>query len=127
MRAVAVTGPERLAELPDVPTLDESDVPEVRGLGTYLFYGLVGPAGMSPVIVKRLNDALTKIAKTPDMAQKLKTVSMRPATGSPADFRRLIESEMLKWKEVGKTVKDQQLLMRRHDIPGFRLRCCGRR
>ncbi|AQV99166.1 tripartite tricarboxylate transporter substrate binding protein (plasmid) [Cupriavidus necator] len=106
IRAVAVTGPQRLAELPDVPTLEESDVPEVRGLGTYLFYGLVGPAGMSPVIVKKLNDALTKIAQTPEMAQKLRTVSMRPAFGSPPDFRRLIESEIPRWKEVGKTVKN---------------------
>ncbi|CAG2153593.1 hypothetical protein LMG31506_04861 [Cupriavidus yeoncheonensis] len=105
IRAVAVTGPQRLAELPDVPTLDESDVPEVRGLGTYLFYGLVGPAGMSPAVVKKLNDALTKIAQTPEMARKLTTVSMRPAFGSPLDFRRLIESEMPRWKEVGKTVK----------------------
>ncbi|SCU76932.1 conserved exported hypothetical protein [Cupriavidus necator] len=105
IRAVAVTGPQRLAELPNVPTLEEGDVAEVKGLGTYLFYGLVGPAGMPEPVVARLNDALTKIAQTPEMAQKLKGLSMRPAMGSSRDFRRLIETELVKWKEVGKSVK----------------------
>ncbi|ODV42901.1 hypothetical protein AWV79_22520 [Cupriavidus sp. UYMMa02A] len=81
IRAVAVTGPQRLAELPDVPTLDESDVPEVRGLGTYLFYGLVGPAGMSPVIVKRLNDALTKIAQRPTWRRNSRLSACGPRRG----------------------------------------------
>ncbi|EYS97600.1 hypothetical protein CF68_07530 [Cupriavidus sp. SK-4] len=105
IRAVAVTGPQRLAELPNVPTLEEGDVAEVKGLGTYLFYGLVGPAGMPAPIVGKLNDALTRIAQMPETVQKLKVLSMRPAMGSPRDFRNLIETELPKWKEVGKSVK----------------------
>ena len=105
IRPIGVTGSQRLATLPAVPTIDESGVGELKGLGTYLFYGFVGPAGMPAALVQRLNDALTQAARTPDVAQKLEAISFRAVAGTPAEFRSLAERELAKWKEIGKTVK----------------------
>ena len=105
IRALGVTGAERTAALQGVPTLDEGSVPEIKGLGNYLFYGLVGPADLPANVVSTLNDAINKAARMPDLAQRLEGLNFRTTTGSSADFRRLVETELPKWKEVGKTVK----------------------
>jgi len=105
IRAIGVTGAQRVAALPNVPTLDESGVQELKDLGNYLFYGLVGPANLPQPIVAKLNDAMNKAAEMPDVAQRLQGAQFRPATSTPDEFRQLIESELAKWKEIGKTVK----------------------
>lgn len=104
-RALAVTGPQRLAALPNVPTLDEAGVPELKGLGNYLFYGLVGPANLAQPIVAKINDAMNKAAVMPEVVQRFEFQNFRPTTGTSAEFRQLVESELAKWKEIGKTVK----------------------
>lgn len=105
IKALAVTGSRRLPELPDVPTLDEVGVPQLKGQGTYLFYGLVGPAHMPSAVVQKLNAELSAIARMPDVMQKLSTLHFQPIAESPAEFRKVEEQEIPKWKEVGKTVK----------------------
>lgn len=105
IRALAVTGSQRVAALPAVPTLDEGAVPELKGLGSYLFYGLVGPADLPQPIVAKLNEAMNKAAAAPEVIQRLETMKFHAASGSPADLKRLVERELPKWKEIGKTVK----------------------
>jgi tripartite-type tricarboxylate transporter receptor subunit TctC len=105
IRALAVTGAQRVAALPNVPTLDESGAQELKGLGNYLFYGLIGPANLPPAIVAKLNETMNKAAAMPDVVQRLETAQFHPATGTPAEFRQLVEKELVKWKEIGKTVK----------------------
>jgi tripartite-type tricarboxylate transporter receptor subunit TctC len=105
LRAIGVTGAERIGALQAVPTLEEGSIPELKGLGNYLFYGLVGPAGLPPAVTATLNEAMNKAARTPDLAQRLEGLNFHPTTGTSAEFRRLVESELPKWKEVGKSVK----------------------
>jgi tripartite-type tricarboxylate transporter receptor subunit TctC len=105
IRALAVTGSQRSPALPNVPTLDESGAQELKGLGNYLFYGLVGPANLPQPIVAKLNDAMNKAAAMPDVAQRLEQAQFRPTTSTPSEFRQLMEKELAKWKEIGKTVK----------------------
>jgi tripartite-type tricarboxylate transporter receptor subunit TctC len=105
IRPLAVTGAQRIAALPAVPTLEEGTVHELKGLGNYLFYGLVGPAGLPVQVVARLNEAMNKAAAMPDLVQRLETMNMHPTSSSPGEFRHLVESELPTWKQVGKTVK----------------------
>ena len=53
VRALAVTGTRRMAALPDVPSLTESDFKGLDGVDPYSYYGLLGPAGMPPEIVAK--------------------------------------------------------------------------
>ena len=105
IKALAVTGARRLPSLPNVPTVDEGSIQELKGLGTYLYYGFAGPAGMPPDIVAKLNDALNKIARSPDVVQKLENLNYRPVTGTPAEFRQAVEKDYALWKELGKSIK----------------------
>jgi tripartite-type tricarboxylate transporter receptor subunit TctC len=105
LRAVAVTGSKRLPALPDVPALTETGVAELQGIDSFTFYGLVGPAGMPPDVTARLNDALNKVSAMPEITTRMRELYYEPVSGSAETFRRYMETETLKWREVGKTVK----------------------
>jgi tripartite-type tricarboxylate transporter receptor subunit TctC len=101
-----VTGSKRLAALPNVPSIAETGVGELKGIDNYTFYGLVGPAGMPAAVIDRLNDAINKVSSSSDVVQRMRdTLFYEPSSGTPADFRRYMEAEVAKWKEVGKTIK----------------------
>ena len=106
LQALAVTGAKRLGGLPNVPAITETGVPELKDMDNYTFYGLIGPAGMPQAVVERLNDAVNKVSAMPDVAKQMRdSLFFEPATGTPASLRRYIETELVKWRELGKTVK----------------------
>ena len=63
LRAIGVTGPQRVPSLPDVPTIAEQGFPEVDVAG---WFAMVGPAGMPPAEVKRLHDAVVAAFDMPE-------------------------------------------------------------
>lgn len=105
IRPLAVTGAKRLAALPQVRTMKETGVAELESIDSYTFYGMVGPAGMPPAIVGRLNEAINKVLVRPAVAQRLQeSMFLDVVTESPAQFGAYLEKEMVKWKELGKTL-----------------------
>jgi len=91
LRALAVTGAKRLAELPDVPSMAEAGLPDVN-IG--LWSGLFAPAGTPPPITQKLEDALRRAIQSPQVADKLKALGVEPG-GIPSDeLRHLIEADI---------------------------------
>jgi tripartite-type tricarboxylate transporter receptor subunit TctC len=91
LRALAVTGAKRLAELPDVPSMAEAGLPDVN-MG--LWSGLFAPAGTPPAITQKLEDALRRAIQSPEVADRLKALGVDPG-GIPSDeLRRLIEADI---------------------------------
>lgn len=106
VRPIAVTGSQRLRILPDVPSVGEAGVAELKGMGSYTFFGLMGPAGMPPAVVQRLNEAINQIAVMPDVSQRMReTYLWQPMTSTPASFRQHMEKELAKWRELGRNLK----------------------
>ncbi len=70
LRAIAVTGAKRAAELPKVPTIDESGF---KGFDATTWFGLLVPAKTPPEIVKRLNEEVNTVLKDPEVRAKLAT------------------------------------------------------
>lgn len=105
LKALAVTGPQRIKALPDLPTVAESGVPELANAGAYTFYGLMGPAGMSPAVVQRINEAINKVAAMPDVVQRLREMNLRPTLNSPAAFTQYLEKESARWQLLRGKVK----------------------
>ena len=106
IKAIAVTGPQRLKALPDVPTVAESGVPELKDMGSYTFFGLVGPADMPPAVVQQLNEAMVKVATMPDVQQTMREkFQVEPATLSADGLRDHIAKQMARWREAGKNIK----------------------
>ncbi len=97
IRPIATTGLKRNAVLKDVPTLDESGVKgyDIRG-----WFCMLAPAGTPAEIVTKLNRALVEIVALPEVTEKLVAIGADPETGSPEDLKKLIASEIAKYKKI---------------------------
>jgi tripartite-type tricarboxylate transporter receptor subunit TctC len=106
VRALAVTGSRRLKALPDVPSLGESGVKGLEGIDPYTYYALAGPAGLPLPVVAKLTDSVNRVSKNPDVAAQVRErLFNEPVVGSPESFRKFVESDLVKWRELGKFVK----------------------
>lgn len=105
LRPLAVTGSKRLPDLPQVPSLAEAGVAELKDIDSYTFYGLVGPAGMPPDIVQKINDATNQVSRTAAVEDRLRQrMYLDPVAESPEAFKKYLEREIPKWKELGKSI-----------------------
>ena len=98
MRAIAVSGAKRLPNLPDVPTLQESGVAVV----VEAFWGLVAPAGTSAAIVGKLQEAIERSLKTPEMRARLDEMQFQLVGSTPAQFDEFVQREVTRWIGVVK-------------------------
>ncbi len=97
LRALAITGMARDPALPDVPTVAEAGLPAFQ---VNFWSGLVAPAGTSPEVVGALNAALRKALATTDARETLTRFGLVPASNTPAEFSRFIETEIARWEKA---------------------------
>jgi tripartite-type tricarboxylate transporter receptor subunit TctC len=102
LKAIAVTGTERMSMLPDVPTVSESGLPGYHGLG---WFGVVAPKGTPPGIIKKLNAEINDILNSPDVRKRLTDEGATPVGGSPEDAKRSISEGIEKWKALASKVQ----------------------
>ncbi|MGC1777146.1 MAG: tripartite tricarboxylate transporter substrate binding protein [Xanthobacteraceae bacterium] len=95
LKALAVSGHQRMSELPDVPSMAEAGFPTVD---TQLWSGAFAPIATPPAIVTRLQKAFTKAIQDPGVAAKLKALAVGPGVATPEEFKRQIENEIAKYK-----------------------------
>jgi tripartite-type tricarboxylate transporter receptor subunit TctC len=100
VRALAVTGAERLAELPDVPSMAEAGYP---GVDVHLWSGIFAPAATPAAIVARLEKTLSESIRDPGVSAKLRNIAVTPGGGPAAEFRRMIEADIVKFRDIVKT------------------------
>ncbi|MBU6195540.1 MAG: tripartite tricarboxylate transporter substrate binding protein [Burkholderiales bacterium] len=94
VRPLAVTGLQRHPSLPDVPTLIESGF---KGFDAVQWYGVVGPPGMSPALVRHYNDTLGQVLRASDLKDKLTAEAIDPLPMTPAAFGQYIRAEVERW------------------------------
>ena len=99
LRALAVSSPQRVLALPEVPTVAESGFP---GFEADQWYGIVAPAGTPAERVQRLNAEINKVLALPDVAAQLAIEGATPMPGTPQAFGALIAREIPRWAEVVK-------------------------
>ena len=98
LSAIAVTAPKRIPPMPDVPTVIESGYEfEVNN-----WHGVLGPKGLPPAIVDKLNAELNAIIKDPEFVQRIATEGLLPAGGPPERLLTLIRTEIANWARVVK-------------------------
>lgn len=97
LRALAVASPARSPSLPELPTLAESGLPDIKGDA---WIGFIAPAGTPAAIVKRLHEQIAQVLAEPAVKDKLRAQYMDPVGNSPEEFRRLLASDVARWKPV---------------------------
>ncbi|HET7255981.1 MAG TPA: tripartite tricarboxylate transporter substrate binding protein [Xanthobacteraceae bacterium] len=99
LKALAVTSAKRHPQLPDVPTMIESGIPDY--IMTF-WSGVVAPAGTPAEIVDRLNTAINDGLTSAAVRDNLAKVGAEASPGSPQDFANFIAAETRKWSAVAK-------------------------
>ncbi len=99
LRALAVSSKERLAVLPNIPTVAET----IPGFEVTSWWAVVAPPGTPAPIAEQLSAGLAEVVKLPEVAQKLSELSMVPKGSTPADLSAFIASEAKRWGEVVRT------------------------
>ncbi|MEP7207366.1 MAG: tripartite tricarboxylate transporter substrate binding protein [Casimicrobiaceae bacterium] len=101
LRALAVTTRNRSALMPELPTIDQSGLP---GFETVAWFGVLAPAGTPAEIVNRLSIEIGKIARSPEMREKLTAMGAEPVGGTPEEFKAVIDRDIAKWKSLSQKV-----------------------
>jgi tripartite-type tricarboxylate transporter receptor subunit TctC len=98
LRAVAVTGEERTADLPEIPTLKEQGYTEF-GVGTWT--GLFVAAGTPPDIVEKIHAAVVGVLNSAKMREQYPKFTISPIPDkSPAEFAKWLDAEFAKWTPI---------------------------
>jgi tripartite-type tricarboxylate transporter receptor subunit TctC len=100
LTAFAVTSAQRSAALPDVPTVAEAG--KLNGFEASSWFGLLAPAGTPADVVNRVQQEVAKALNLPAVKERLLSQGAIPSGNTPAEFARLIESEITKWAAVVK-------------------------
>ena len=101
IKALATSGPERIATLPDLPTLTEfrADL-DPNGITGNSWHGVFAPAGTPDAIISRLNTEIVKIVKTQDMQDRLRAYGLTPTGTSSAHLGAELASDYAYWGKI---------------------------
>ena len=98
LKALGVTSARRLPAFPDVPAIAEV----LPGYESSAWFGLFGPARMSPELTRRISDAARQAIAAPDVRKRLEGEGSVPVGNSPEEFSRFVQGEIQRWARVVK-------------------------
>jgi tripartite-type tricarboxylate transporter receptor subunit TctC len=97
IRAIAVTTPRRVEQLPEVPTLAEAGYPEVD---VVTWYAVIAPAGTPKPVVDRLYKEYTAVALLPEVQKFLAEQGLVYLPNTQGQFASRIEAESARWEQL---------------------------
>lgn len=95
LRALAITGETRSAELPEVPTMAEAGI---KDMVVTAWFGFLAPAGTPQEIINKIQIATKKVISTPEIQKKFKEMGGFGGGDTPAEFNAFINSQIADWK-----------------------------
>lgn len=102
VRALAVTTTQRSKALPEVPTLAEAGVPD---FDVSAWFGLAAPAGLPPAVLVRLEQALEKVGKLPEVTSAMQRQGAEPAYLDSKAMATFMSGDAAKWMRVAAFAK----------------------
>jgi len=97
VRPIAMAEKKRSALLPELPTVDEQGL---RGFEVGNWAGLLGPAGLDPAIVKKLNAEIIAILAEADVKERVRTLGYDLIASTPEEFGAQVKNDVVRWSEV---------------------------
>lgn len=98
LKALGVTSPKRLPQFPDVPAISET----LPGFESSAWFGLFGPAGMKPELVKTISDAARAAVHTDAMRRRVEGDGGAVVGNSPAEFAAFVKADVPRWARLVK-------------------------
>ena len=105
LRALAVTGLERNPLAPDLPTVAELGYP---GFEAGTWYGIWGPAGLPAEIVKTASEGIMRVARMPDVVERLRTIGLNPIGGTPDALGQVMRVDHERW---GNVIREEKITL----------------
>ena len=99
MKPLAVTSVKRSRTFPNLPTISEEALP---GYEAGIWWGLLAPAATPREVINKLNADFVKVLQMPDTQQKLLSQGGEPVGSTPAEFQKMIVTEIAQWAKVVK-------------------------
>ena len=103
LRALGITSAKRHSQMPEVPTIAESGVPELARFESSLSYGLLAPKDTPLEVVRQLGAEVLQVAAAPAFQAKLEVEGAEPQLGDTTAYAQKIREETTKWAAVIKT------------------------
>ncbi|WZB76393.1 tripartite tricarboxylate transporter substrate binding protein [Achromobacter insuavis] len=97
LKALAITGDARAADLPDVPTLAEAGI---KDMVVYSWQGFAVPKGTPPAVVQQLTQALQTALRDPQTEKTLQGLGFEVVANTPQQFSAFQQAEVKRWKDV---------------------------
>jgi len=104
-RAIAMAEMKRSDLMPDLPTMNESGLPNFA-VGNWA--GLLGPAGLDAAIVKKLHGEVIAILATPEMKDRIRTLGFDVIASTPAEFAKQLQEDVERWGPVAKAAGEEK-------------------
>ncbi len=96
LKALAVTSSQRLAQMPDVPTMAET----LPGFESSAWFGLFGPPKLAPDLVKRISDAARTAVKSDGMRRRIESDGGTPVGNAPGEFAAFVKADVPRWARL---------------------------
>ena len=97
LKALAVTGTQRSALAPDIPTIAESGYP---GFEAGTWYAFLAPAGLPPEILKKLSTDIVAITKQDDLKARFAKMGIEALGSTPEQLSEVMQADLIKWSAV---------------------------
>jgi tripartite-type tricarboxylate transporter receptor subunit TctC len=105
IKALAITASSRSPLLPDVPTVAEQGFP---GFDASAWFGLIGPTGLPPAAIAKLNQAVNEGLQTAEVKDRFAQIGAEPMLRTPEQFGQFIRTELQRW---GKVITDGKITL----------------
>jgi tripartite-type tricarboxylate transporter receptor subunit TctC len=105
IRPVAMAEMKRSALLPDMATMDETGLP---GFAVGNWAGLLGPPGLDPKIVAKLNGEIIAVLGTADVKERVKTLGFDVIVSTPEQFAKQLQEDVERWGPVAKAASEEK-------------------
>ncbi|MES2631515.1 MAG: tripartite tricarboxylate transporter substrate binding protein [Pseudomonadota bacterium] len=97
LKVIGVSGAQRSVLLPEAPTVAEAGVP---GYEVNVWFGMQLPGGTPPAVVNKINRDMVTLLRDPEVVQRFRNQGVEVVASTPAEFARLVSSEITKWTQL---------------------------
>ncbi len=104
LKAVGITGDQRSPQFPDLPTFAEQGFKDFKA---FVWWGIMGPAGIAPARLAEINTLFTTAIRSPEVRARLESLGAVPAGSSAAEFSSFFNNEISVWSSLIKDAKIQ--------------------